>query len=422
MEPPNYSEHRLLVIDDDKDFRDFYRTVAEELGIAVSEAGSVEMVMQQLGSCEPTIILLDLCMPDADGVEVLRLFSDFQCNASVVVASGRDERVLQSALRLGGSLGVRMIDFLQKPVGISDLEKALEVAARRFEIDVGATKFALRAGWKSSPNAANSDNPDIDALVEAIERDQLEVHYQPKITLATGLIDSCEALVRWRCPERGLVPPGSFIPLAEDAGMIGDITDIVVQKTIAQMAAWKSQGFQLPVSVNLSPTQLTDLALPDRIAQMLAQAGILAENLVVEVTEQAAMADIASATDILTRLRLKNICVSLDDFGSGYSSLSEMYRLPLSELKFDRSLITDLDTSEDARIVVRALVALTKTLGVPVCAEGIETVETAEFLRSIECEKAQGFYFSRPLTPEAMADFLEASMPAEPAVKRKLRA
>lgn len=422
MELPNYSQHRLLIIDDDKDIRDYYRTVAEELGVFVFEAGTVECVIQQLGSCEPTIILLDLCMPDADGVETLRLFSDFQCNASIIVASGRDERVLQATQRVGNSLGLRMIDCLQKPVSIPDLEGALANAACRFEIDVGATKFAVRSGRKASPNAANSDNPDIDALVEAIDCDQLEVHYQPKITLATGLIDSCEALVRWRCPQRGLVPPGSFIPLAEDAGLIGDITDIVVQKAIAQMGVWKSQGFQLPVSVNLSPTQLTDLALPDRIAQMLAQANILAENLVVEVTEQAAMADISSATDILTRLRLKNISVSLDDFGAGYSSLSEMYRLPLSELKFDRSLITDLDSSEDARIVVRALVALTKTLGVPVCAEGIETIETADFLRSIECEKAQGFYFSRPLTPEAMADFLEVSDPPAKTIKQKLRA
>ena len=202
--------------------------------------------------------------------------------------------------------------------------------------------------------------------------------------------------------------PGEFIGIAEDSNLIGSITEVLLRKTIAELTSWQHQGLALPVSINLSAKQLTDLCLPDRIASQLSEAGLDSKLLAVEITEQAAMSDVRKAADILTRLRLKNIAVSLDDFGAGYSSLAEIYRLPLSELKFDRSLIMDLDHDPDARTVVKALIALAHELGMPVCAEGIETVETAEFLRDIGCERAQGFLFSRPVPADAYLDLVRA--------------
>ena len=208
-----------------------------------------------------------------------------------------------------------------------------------------------------------------------------------------------EALARWHHPELGLVPPDRFIPLAEKTGLIGRLTEAMFNAIITHIQSWAKAGIALPISLNLSPRQLTDLSLPDAISDRLRQVGIDPSLLIIEVTEQAAMTDIDAATDILTRLRLKEIQVSLDDFGAGYSSLVEIYRLPLSEIKFDRSLVKDLDHDADARTVVRALTQLANTLDLTVCVEGAETAETAAFLKASGCHRAQGFYFSHPLTP-----------------------
>lgn len=396
--------NRILIVDDEPIIRDFFRDVAEECDFEVAEAGDIESFSALYETFDPTAILLDLTMPGSDGIEVLRELAASGCRAAIILASGQDKRILATAQRLGQSLGLDMHPPLQKPIPVPALEEAL--AAVRSTGTPAITQGKGEAG-PAKPSVTER------RLAQAIKTGELVLHYQPKIALQDKdgyTITGCEALVRWQHPDRGLVPPGEFVPLAERSSLIGLLTEVVLQKAVAQLRAWKAMGIHLPVSVNLSPVQLTDLSLPDRIAGLLDEAGVERELLVVEITEQAAMADIAAATDILTRLRLKNIAVSLDDFGAGYSSLVEIYRLPLSELKLDRSLIVDLDHDQDARTVVSALVALALTLGIPVCAEGIETQDTADFLQSIKCQKAQGFFFSKPLPAE---DFTRLALPAD---------
>jgi len=377
-------QNRLLIIDDEPEIRAYFRDIAEEMGFVVEECSDFDSFDLAYAALEPTVILLDLSMPDHDGIEFLRELGRRGCTAAVLLSSGQDERVLATAQRLGEMLKLPMKGVLQKPVSVIDLETALEEV------------FVESAGITS------------EALENAIRNGELVVYYQPKVDLRFGdeyPIVGAEALVRWQHPTRGLVPPDRFIPMAEETALIGPLTEEVLRITAEQLTDWRRQNVSLPVSVNLSPLQLTDLTLPDRLASLLRTYQIDPRLLIVEVTEQAAMADIGKATDILTRLRLKSIEVSLDDFGAGFSSLVEIYRMPLSELKFDRSLITDLDRDSGARTVVKGLLALMKELKLPACAEGVETAKTARLLQSIGCETAQGFYFARPMPAYEFLEF-----------------
>jgi len=375
MKNPN----RALIIDDEPEIQEFFCDVAEEMGFDTGRAGDRNEFADAYARLDPSVILLDLTMPDTDGIELLRELSKLDCKAPIILASGKDERVLATAQRLGRMFGLNMKGVLQKPVSVPDLEAVL----RGLEVAPPSGKW--------TPSRKNLDH--------AIRSDDMTVFYQPKVDLqADGFpIVGSEALLRWRHPEQGLIGPEEFLPLAESEGMIAELTEIVLTQVVEQLKKWLKQGYALPISVNLSPRQLTDLSLPDRIAGLLSENGLEPSLLVVEVTEDAAMADIEAATEILTRLRLKNIAVSLDDFGAGYSSLVEIYRLPLSELKIDRSLAMDLAEDEGAGTVLKAITALGHAFGLSVCVEGVETEASARFLKSIGCDRGQGYHFSKPL-------------------------
>lgn len=237
-------------------------------------------------------------------------------------------------------------------------------------------------------------------LATAIAGAELVVHYQPKIDLrveGTWRNIGAEALVRWAHPRRGLVPPSEFIGLAQRTGLILPLTDFVLGTAIDQVKAWQDSGARVSVAVNLAADFLTDLRMPDRVSDMLERRGVPASALVLEVTESAAMADTIRAMDILTRFRLKGIGLSMDDFGTGYSSLLQLYRMPFSELKIDRSFVTRLGEDEEALVMVRSMIHLAHDLGLSVCAEGVETARALDVLRSLGCDQAQGYYIGRPV-------------------------
>ena len=371
---------RLLIIDDDAEIREIFHAVAEDLNFEIAEAGCRNTYSKAVEASDPTVILLDLNMPGVDGVEILRDLSERDCRASILLISGEDQRVISTAQRYGRMMGLNMAATLQKPVSIVELENSL-----RESQDDGSMKITA------------------ESLLQAIEEDQFVLYYQPKLDLQQGSdfpVVGAEGLVRWNHPQRGLVFPGDFLPMIEETGLMSLLTEKLLRLAIGQLKAWEKKNLRLPVAINISPHQLTDLSLPDKIAELVDSEQLDPTLLVLEITEQAAMENGRSAADILTRLRIKDIDVSLDDFGSGYSSLVEIYRLPLSELKIDRSLVIDLDDDTGARTVMRGVRALSRELGLPLCVEGVETMQSAQFLRSIGCEKAQGFLFSEALPPE----------------------
>jgi diguanylate cyclase len=236
----------------------------------------------------------------------------------------------------------------------------------------------------------------------ALTQHQLELYYQPKVHAPTGEITGAEALLRWNHPQRGMVSPAVFVPIAERHGLIGELGEWVIDEACLQARAWRDQGLRMRVAINLSVHQLRRPDLPDRIAAALERHQINPDLLTCEITESVAMEDSDTTMKIFERLAEIGVHISIDDFGTGYSSLSYLRKLPVGELKIDRSFVLDLETSGDACAVVEAVVKLAHTLGLKVVAEGVETEGQNRILRSFGCDQLQGYLFAKPMSAKAL--------------------
>ncbi len=244
-------------------------------------------------------------------------------------------------------------------------------------------------------------------LRKALERDELLLHYQPKVGIQSGEIVGMEALIRWQHPELGMVSPAEFIPLSEETGLIVPIGEWVLQAACAQINAWQSQGLpHIPVSVNLSSQQFQHQELLITIERLLESSGISPEHLMLEITESVIMQNTDSTFDILNTLTAIGLRLLIDDFGTGYSSLSYLKRLPVFAIKIDRSFIRDISTSPDDAAIIKAIIAMAQNLKLKVVAEGVETEEQLAFLRDEQCDVMQGYLFSRPLPAEEASKLL----------------
>ncbi len=240
----------------------------------------------------------------------------------------------------------------------------------------------------------------------ALERDEFFLLYQPQLDIASGRIRSLEALIRWQHPQRGLIAPMEFIPLAEENGLIIPIGEWVLRTACAEAMRWHVAGQTLRVAVNLSAVQFRNAGLVEQVAAILRETGLAAEWLELEVTEGALMEDSAATLETLRSLRALGLQLSLDDFGTGYSSLSYLQRLPLSNLKVDKSFVSGLPHDRANLAIVRAIVSLAKNLGFTVTAEGIETREQAMMLGDLASDMLQGYYFSKPVPPAEITALL----------------
>ncbi|HEY4370171.1 MAG TPA: EAL domain-containing response regulator [Steroidobacteraceae bacterium] len=373
--------NRLLVIDDQPDLCEFISEAAASMGFetcAVTDPDDFKSAVQEF---QPTVVVLDLQMPGADGIELLRYLGERGSKAQVLVASGMDQRVLATAQQLGRAQGLNMLGALQKPIMLSDLEATLRQCLR-------------------------TDTPiSVAALTAALDRRELTVHYQPKATrVAPGhwIVEGVEALARWEHPSLGFVSPVRFIALAEKHSLIRRLTEQVLEMSLAQCREWDAAGLHLSVAVNLSPQLLNDLSFPDQVARMAAQVGADARRIIFEVTESAAMFDPGTTMDVLTRMRVKNFGLSIDDFGTGYSSLKQLYLMPFSELKIDTSFVRDIFAHEDARTMVETMILLAHKLRLTACAEGVESQEILDFLDTAACDRAQGYFIGRPMPGAAL--------------------
>jgi diguanylate cyclase (GGDEF)-like protein/PAS domain S-box-containing protein len=246
-------------------------------------------------------------------------------------------------------------------------------------------------------------------LRRAIEADQLVLHYQPKVDLKTRAVVGAEALVRWRHPKRGMVPPDQFIPLAEQGGLIKPLTRWVLDHALTQCETWTRDRPKIPVAVNLSARNLHDPQLVEQVAGLLASRGVAPELLQLELTESAVMTDPVRAGEILGVLQASGVGISIDDFGTGYSSLAYLRRLPVSELKIDKSFVMGMAHGDEDTAIVRSTNDLGHNLGLSVVAEGVEDESTLDLLGSFGCDAAQGFYMGRPMPPDDLARWLRES-------------
>jgi diguanylate cyclase (GGDEF)-like protein len=248
-------------------------------------------------------------------------------------------------------------------------------------------------------------------LRHAIEFDQLQLYYQPKIDAEVGQIRGVEALLRWNHPQRGIVNPGVFIPIAERFGLINGIGNWVINEACRQMQAWADEGVRMRVAINLSVHQMREEDLVERIGKALARHRIDPSQLLCEITESVAMEDIKAMQHAFEGLARIGVFLSIDDFGTGYSSLSYLRQLPAKQLKIDRSFVSDIEHSGDARAIVSAVVQLAHALGLRVVAEGVETDGQRAILMDLRCDELQGFFFARPMPADALMAWAEGQRP-----------
>jgi EAL domain-containing protein (putative c-di-GMP-specific phosphodiesterase class I)/DNA-binding response OmpR family regulator len=329
----------------------------------------------------PEVILLDLNMPDMDGIEFIRHLVTRSFTGDLILISGEHERMLQSAERLVKAHGINIPGLLQKPVVPENLAATLALC-----------KTSAIAQPKKSVN-----NPTVDQLRQALERGELLNYYQPKVAVATGQVVGVEALVRWQHPTEGLISPDHFISLAEDSGLIDLLTQRVTNLALQQTTSWARNGVNVPVSINVSMENLASLDFADALGAQVKTADVMPHDITLEITESRAMRDPAVTLDTLARLRLKRFNLSIDDFGTGHSSLAQLRDIPFDEFKIDRSFVHRAWVDQRIKAMFDASLSLAKQLGMNVVAEGVETLKDWEFVGKTGCHYAQGYFIARPM-------------------------
>ena len=397
---------KLIVIDDEIDMASFVGDVAMQAGFDVAQFNNAGIFKEKYNKCAD-VIILDLIMPGVDGVEIIRYLAEIKCNALLILMSGFDSGVLHSAQTLASEHGLNFAGSLNKPFRASELGELLN--------GLSITPKSQRSNTRIEP-------PPVDELRDAIANNQLVVYYQPKVVLNStpggNTMTAVEALVRWQHPEHGLISPDLFVPTAEQNGLIDDLTWAVLEQALAQCMHWRDQGMIMQLAINMSAQTLKELDLPEKMGQIIQKYDLEPSQLILEITETALMQELVKSLDILTRLRMKGFCLSIDDFGTGYSSLVQLHRAPFSEIKIDRSFVSEMEIDSEAAAIVETIIMLGHKLNMKTVAEGVETTSCQKVLTALGCDQAQGYLFSRPLPADEVFAWFSARAENQNAVAK----
>jgi EAL domain-containing protein (putative c-di-GMP-specific phosphodiesterase class I) len=378
---------RVLLVDDDEFVLDFVEDMLHGLGVkSVSRSLDGNAALAAIdGAIRPLQLLIcDLNMPGMDGIEFLRHLADRGFEGGVILSSGSDKRVIKTVESLVQAHKLQFLGTLQKPVE----EAALLTALINF------------TGLEPKANYGPIQELSPEEIRAGLDAGQMETFFQPKVTVADRRVVGAECLVRWRHPERGLIQPAAFISVAEEHGLIDDLTMAVFHKAMGHLKEWTCLGHDLKVSVNVSMDNLDRLDLPEVFADIVRQAGVETGRVILEMTESRLMSNIVTSLEIITRLRLKGFDLSIDDFGTGYSSMEKLKQLPFTELKVDRSFVCGASRDSVARAILESSVQMGHALGMSVVAEGAETQEDWDLLVAVGCDEVQGYFVARPMPAE----------------------
>jgi EAL domain-containing protein (putative c-di-GMP-specific phosphodiesterase class I)/ActR/RegA family two-component response regulator len=389
---------RLLIVDDDHEIQNI---LVEFLGrcydcVAVNSA---EAALVALATQRFDLIMTDIAMARMSGLEMVRQIPIQAPDSVIIMISGqRNIEFAIQAMRAGA------FDYITKPFELSEV-----AAVTRRALEHGKRIESARAGSRFDERSKE--------LFAAISKQEFVVHYQPQVEIQTGGIVGVEALVRWQHPTLGLLLPGDFIPLAERNGAILQLGESVLRAACTQARRWYDLGLNdFRVAVNVSPQQLQQNHFPETVAELLQESGLRASKLEVEITESSFMYDDGIGIQTLTELREMGVLISIDDFGTGYSSLSYLKRLPIDSIKLDASFVKDATTDPDDEALVMAIIALAHNLRLRVIAEGIETEEQLNLLKSLHCDEGQGYFFGRPVEGEVITPWAEKGNNRQPSI------
>jgi len=379
---------RILVIDDEPFFLKVLARQLNNLGyrdVITCERAEEGLASIRANPASYQVIFCDLDMPGMDGVEFIRHLTNTAFVGGLILISGEDTRVLRSAERLAKSHKLNILGAVGKPVKAETLASFLR----------DSHGSPARARLRSANRKYTASD-----LVRALDNQELINHYQPQVLSDSGDFVGVEALVRWRHPTDGMIFPDQFIHLAEKHRLIDRLTEAVLLQGLKAISAWNRDAIQVRLSVNVSMDSLTDLEFPDFVTQAALDANLPVTQLMLEVTESRLMKNRSASLDNLTRLRLKKIGLSIDDFGTGHSSLAQLRDIPFSELKIDRGFTHGVSSNPELRAIFDASLGMAKQIGMTCVAEGVENEADWHYVKHSGCDLAQGYFIGKPMAAE----------------------
>lgn len=398
---------RMLIVDDDPLICQFVCVLGEAQGF---ETDYIVDPNNFGGTFRPDIdlIILDLNMPGVDGVELLRFLSENGFKGAVVLISAVDQDILSAAEGMALAYRLQVLGSCQKPLDPEQVNSMLDQAinlSRSHKGNLSALDLLAPGG--------SDELPTLDDLRGAIANRELDVYFHPQICLEGRTVSGLEALARWKHPTKGFIPPDYFIAFAEKYNLINDLTALVVEKVCEYCKNWQDRWEPVPISVNISESNLDNLNFPEEMVKTVQSYGVSPSTIMIEVTETSLATDPNHVLNVLTRLRLKGFQLSIDDFGTGHSSLARLRKIPFRELKIDKMFIDACDSDRESGFIVSNTMNLAHGLGLKVVAEGVENEAQLAVLEDLKCDHVQGYYFSKPLPASEFEEWYEKKLAEE---------
>ncbi|MDR7121786.1 EAL domain-containing response regulator [Rheinheimera soli] len=391
----------VLVVEDSKTQREYMLGLCRDFGITelmAAENGQVALDMIEQESNQFDILICDLEMPGIDGIELIHLLAARKQRSAILIVSGREPALISAVELMATTEGLHVLGAMQKPVQRNALIDMLQLYKGRVE--------SKQQSSLSTPVQYSLSQADLEL---ALQQRQFVLHYQPKIDMATGQMMGAEALVRMKGPDK-IIFPNDFIHLCEQYHLIDQLSYEVVRMAAEQQQKWQALGFDIKVAVNLSAVSFDNDEFSKNIMDLMKQADIAADRLTFEVTETSVIQDMGKALAILTRLRLAGAGLSIDDYGTGYSSVKQLSQIPFTELKIDRSLINGISGKSHLQVIFESTLHMCSKLGITVVAEGIEAEADWNYLAGAGCNIAQGYYVSPPMPQDKFYDWWKGGM------------
>ncbi|NHQ87569.1 EAL domain-containing response regulator [Iodobacter sp. HSC-16F04] len=387
-------ELNVFIVEDSLIQRMHAATLCAELGLSVvgeaSDGNEALLLLQN--SPLPDVMLIDLEMPGMDGIELIQELAHRDIAVSVIVSSAKEDALISSVETMLQAYGLPVLGAIKKPLTIEQLSKSFD---------------HFKPISKDSPQSRPEVVMAASEITKALVEHQFLAYFQPKISIKTGVIKGVETLIRWQHPEKGLVMPSQFISIAEEQGLINELTMEILDLALQQCRHWHERGLKITVAINLSMLSLSNSTFAEHIAQKVASYAIDPSFIVLEITETAVMGDVGNALGTLARLRLKGFGLSIDDYGTGFSSMQQLSRIPFTELKLDRSFVDGAHAKPHLRAILASAIEIAKKLELRSVAEGVECVEDLVVLQELGCDIVQGYLTAKPMPGDEIVPWLK---------------
>ena len=385
------SDLNIIVIDDDSIIIAIVTQALATMGHNnVQSAANGKVAVETLATDSFDLVISDLNMPGMDGIELMRHMSEMEPCPSVILMSGVDKKIMGSAERLAKVHQLSLLGTLTKPVKRDELERLIG----KLET---ATCTKKKGHLKTLP---------VVEVKEGIAAGRVMVFLQPKVTMANKVVVGAEALARWQNDDGSILGPGAFVPVAEENGLMTELTDAVINSTLTSMSGWPAIASNLKISINVSIDNLSDVGFADRLIAKAKAAKVSPDRLVLEITETKIMENLREPLDILARLGMQGIGLAIDDFGTGAAGFANLQTLPFTELKIDRVFVHGASNDANKMTILQSIFSVARRLEIETVAEGVEDQDDWDFLASMGCDVVQGFIIAKPMPPDEFLKWL----------------